>query len=82
MRPQNLITKRQHVTLSEGSACQQHFLDHFGWEYKGKKKDLKAAYDQAVTDSRRHEPKSHAASANARACWRRKAFAGAPTATR
>ena len=88
MTPQQFIAKWQRVTLSERSACQQHFLDlcellgqpkpaeadpdgdwytfekgvqtsedkkgwadvwmrdHFGWEYKGKHKDLKAAYQQ------------------------------------
>ena len=88
MTPQQFIAKWQRVTLSERSACQQHFLDlcellgqpkpadvdpdgtwytfekgvqtsedkkgwadvwmrdHFGWEYKGKHKDLKAAYKQ------------------------------------
>ena len=88
MTPQQFIAKWQRVTLSERSACQQHFLDlcellgqpkpaeadpdgswytfekgvetsedkkgwadvwmrgHFGWEYKGKHKDLKAAYTQ------------------------------------
>jgi len=86
--PQQFIAKWQRVTLTERSACQQHFLDlcelldqpkpaaadpegtwytfekgvetsedkqgwadvwmrdHFGWEYKGKHKDLKAAYTQ------------------------------------
>ena len=90
MTPQEFIAKWKHVTLSERSAYQQHFLDlcellqqpkpasadpqgafytfergvtktsgsdgwadvwmkgHFGWEYKGKKKDLKAAYDQLL----------------------------------
>ena len=90
MTPQEFIAKWQDVTLSERSACQQHFLDlcevlgqpkpaaadptgawytfergvekadggdgwadvwlrgHFGWEYKGKKKNLKAAYDQLL----------------------------------
>ncbi|MFO0812218.1 MAG: type IIL restriction-modification enzyme MmeI [Gemmatales bacterium] len=88
--PQEFINKWQKVTLSERSACQQHFLDlcellgqpkpaeadpqgawytfergvrkeegghgwadvwmrkHFGWEYKGKHKDLKAAYKQLL----------------------------------
>ena len=88
MTPQQFIAKWQRVTLSERSACQQHFLDlcellgqpkpaevdpdgtwytfekgvqtsedkkgwadvwmrdHFAWEYKGKHKDLKAAYQQ------------------------------------
>ena len=88
MTPQQFIAKWQRVTLSERSACQQHFLDlcellgqpkpaeadpdgtwytfekgvqtsedkkgwadvwmrdHFGWEYKGKHKDLKEAYTQ------------------------------------
>jgi len=88
MTPQQFIAKWQRVTLSERSACQQHFLDlcdvldqpkpaaadpegswytfekgvtktgggqgwadvwmkdHFGWEYKGKHKDLVAAYAQ------------------------------------
>ncbi len=88
MTPQQFIAKWQRVTLSERSACQQHFLDlcellgqpkpaeadpegtwytfekgvqtsedkkgwadvwmrdHFGWEYKGKHKDLKGAYQQ------------------------------------
>ncbi len=82
MTPQDFITKWQRSTLTERSACQQHFLDlcellgqpkpatadpdgtwymfergvqkttgdkgwadvwmrgHFGWEYKGKHKDL------------------------------------------
>ena len=90
MTPQQFIAKWQRVTLSERSACQQHFLDlcellgqpkpaeadpegdwytfergveksdggrgwadvwmrgHFGWEYKGKHKDLKAAYSQLL----------------------------------
>ena len=90
MTPQEFVAKWQSVTLSERSACQQHFLDicdlleqpkpatadpqgawytfergvkktgggdgwadvwmrgHFGWEYKGKKKDLKAAYEQLL----------------------------------
>ncbi len=90
MSPQEFIAKWQDVTLTERSACQQHFLDlcelleqpkpasadpqgafytfergveksdggdgwadvwlrgHFGWEYKGKKKSLKAAYDQLL----------------------------------
>ena len=90
MTPQQFIAKWQRVTLSERSACQQHFLDlcellgqpkpaeadpegtwytfekgvqtseggkgwadvwmrgHFGWEYKGKHKDLKAAYKQLL----------------------------------
>ena len=88
MTPQEFISKWQRVTLSERSACQQHFLDlcdllkqpkpaaadpegawytferglkdnegdqgwadvwmknHFGWEYKGKHKDLSKAYQQ------------------------------------
>jgi type II restriction/modification system DNA methylase subunit YeeA len=88
MTPQQFIAKWQRASLSERSACQQHFLDlcelldqrkpaeadpegswytfekgvetsedkqgwadvwmrdHFGWEYKGKHKDLKAAYRQ------------------------------------
>jgi MmeI, DNA-methyltransferase domain/MmeI, helicase spacer domain/MmeI, N-terminal domain/MmeI, target recognition domain len=88
MTPAQFIAKWKPVTLSERSACQQHFLDlcevlgqpkpaavdkdgsfytfergvktdsggqgwadvwlrgHFAWEYKGKHKDLKAAYDQ------------------------------------
>jgi len=88
MTPQQFIAKWQRVTLSERSACQQHFLDlcdllgqpkpaevdpdgtwytfekgvqtsedkkgwadvwmrdHFAWEYKGKHKDLDAAYKQ------------------------------------
>ena len=90
MTPQQFIAKWQRATLSERSACQQHFLDlcelleqpkpaaadpegawytfekgvqtteggkgwadvwmrdHFGWEYKGKHKDLKAAYKQLL----------------------------------
>ena len=90
MTPQEFIAKWQGVTLSERSACQQHFLDlcevlgqpkpaaadptgawytfergvrkttggngwadvwmrgHFGWEYKGKHKDLAAAYRQLL----------------------------------
>jgi type II restriction/modification system DNA methylase subunit YeeA len=86
--PQQFIAKWQRVSLSERSACQQHFLDlcdllgqpkpaevdpegtwytfeygvkktdggdgwadvwmrgHFGWEYKGKHKNLQAAYAQ------------------------------------
>jgi type II restriction/modification system DNA methylase subunit YeeA len=90
MTPQQFIAKWQRVTLTERSACQQHFLDlcelldqpkpaeadpegawytfekgvrtteggkgwadvwmrgHFGWEYKGKHKDLKAAYKQLL----------------------------------
>lgn len=90
MTPQQFIAKWQEATLSERSACQQHFLDlcdllgqpkpadvdrdaswycfergvtkteggkgwadvwmrsHFGWEYKGKHKDLKAAYTQLL----------------------------------
>lgn len=90
MSPQEFIAKWQSVTLSERSACQQHFLDlcellnqpkpaaadpdgafytfergvsktdggngwadvwmrgHFGWEYKGKHKDLVKAYDQLL----------------------------------
>ncbi len=88
--PQKFIAKWQRVTLSERSACQQHFLDlcdllgepkpaaadpdgtwytfekgvdttedkkgwadvwmrdHFGWEYKGRHRDLKAAYAQRL----------------------------------
>jgi len=88
MTPAAFIAKWKKVTLSERSACQQHFLDlcevlnqpkpahadptgefytfeaglkeadgsqgwadvwykgHFAWEYKGKHKDLKTAYDQ------------------------------------
>jgi len=88
--PQQFIAKWQAATLSERSACQQHFLDlcdllgqpkpadvdsdgswycfergvskseggkgwadvwmkdHFGWEYKGKHKDLRAAYNQLL----------------------------------
>jgi hypothetical protein len=88
--PQQFIAKWQAATLSERSACQQHFLDlcellgqpkpaaadpegawycfergvskteggqgwadvwmreHFGWEYKGKHKDLKGAYAQLL----------------------------------
>jgi type II restriction/modification system DNA methylase subunit YeeA len=88
MTPQQFIAKWQRVTLSERSACQQHFLDlcellgqpkpadadpdgtwytfekgvetsegkqgwadvwmrdHFAWEYKGKHKNLEAAYKQ------------------------------------
>src|SRR5687768_15337495 len=90
MTPQQFITKWKRATLSERSACQQHFLDlcellgqpkpadvdsdgswytfergvhktsggqgwadvwmrgHFGWEYKGKHKDLTAAYQQLL----------------------------------
>src|SRR5437870_3973182 len=90
MTPAQFIAKWQAVTLSERSACQQHFLDlcelldqqkpaeadpegawftfergvqktdggggwadvwmrgHFGWEYKGKHKDLRAAYNQLL----------------------------------
>ena len=90
MTPQEFIAKWKPVTLTERSACQQHFLDlcevldqpkpasadpdgsfytfergvkkttgdhgwadvwfrkHFGWEYKGKHKNLKAAYDQLL----------------------------------
>jgi hypothetical protein len=90
MTPQEFIQKWQRVSLSERSACQQHFLDlcellgqpkpaaadpdgawytfergvhktdgghgwadawmrnHFGWEYKGKHKDLVAAYKQLL----------------------------------
>lgn len=90
MTPQQFIAKWQQTSLSERSACQQHFLDlcellgqpkpaeadpegawytfergvqttggtqgwadvwmkgRFGWEYKGKHKDLKAAYDQLL----------------------------------
>jgi type II restriction/modification system DNA methylase subunit YeeA len=88
--PQEFISKWQRSTLTERSACQQHFLDlcellgqpkpaeadpdgawytfergvrkeegghgwadvwmkdHFGWEYKGKHKDLNAAYKQLL----------------------------------
>jgi type II restriction/modification system DNA methylase subunit YeeA len=88
MTPQQFIAKWQRTTLSERSACQQHFLDlcellgqpkpadadpdgtwytfekgvetsegkqgwadvwmrdHFAWEYKGKHKNLDAAYKQ------------------------------------
>jgi hypothetical protein len=88
MTPQQFVAKWQRVSLSERSACQQHFLDlcdllghpkpaetdpdgttftfergcrktdgtkgwadvwkrdFFGWEYKGKHKDLNAAYSQ------------------------------------
>lgn len=90
MTPQGFISKWRPVTLTERSACQQHFLDlcellgqpkpaaadpegawytfergvhkiaggkgwadvwmrgHFGWEYKGKHKDLAAAYEQLL----------------------------------
>ncbi|MEX2287034.1 MAG: type IIL restriction-modification enzyme MmeI [Planctomycetaceae bacterium] len=90
MTPHEFIQKWQRATLSERSACQQHFLDlcellgqpkpaeadpegawytfergvtkteggqgwadvwmrgHFGWEYKGKHKDLVAAYKQLL----------------------------------
>lgn len=90
MTPQEFIAKWQDTTLSERSACQQHFLDicellgqpkpadvdkdgsrhtfergvskndggkgwadvsmrgHFGWEYKGKHKDLDRAYQQLL----------------------------------
>jgi len=90
MTPQQFIAKWKLTTLSERSACQQHFLDlcellgqpkpaeadpdgawytfergvrkstggkgwadvwmrdHFGWEYKGKHKDLGAAYNQLL----------------------------------
>ncbi len=90
MTPQDFITKWQRSTLTERSACQQHFLDlcelldqpkpatadpdgtwymfergvqkttgdkgwadvwmrgHFGWEYKGKHKDLTVAYNQLL----------------------------------
>ncbi|MCY2995907.1 MAG: class I SAM-dependent DNA methyltransferase, partial [Planctomycetota bacterium] len=90
MNVQQFVTKWKGVTLSERSACQQHFLDicdllqqpkpadvdpqgewytfergakktdggdgwadvwmkgHFGWEYKGKKKNLKTAYEQLL----------------------------------
>ena len=90
MTPQQFIAKWKKVTLSERSACQQHFWTcancsasqspprpiprgawytfergvsktdgghgwadvwmrgHFGWEYKGKHKDLKAAYQQLL----------------------------------
>ncbi len=90
MTPQQFIAKWRQTSLSERSACQQHFLDlcellgqrkpaeadpegtwytfekgvktteggqgwadvwmrdHFGWEYKGKHKDLKAAYSQLL----------------------------------
>ncbi len=90
MTPHEFVAKWQKSTLSERSACQQHFLDlcellgqpkpaaadpegawytfergvtktdggngwadvwmknHFAWEYKGKHKDLKAAYQQLL----------------------------------
>jgi type II restriction/modification system DNA methylase subunit YeeA len=90
MTPLEFIAKWKPVTLTERSACQQHFLDlcevldqpkpakadpegtfytfergvtktsgdhgwadvwwrdHFGWEYKGKHRDLKAAYNQLL----------------------------------
>ncbi|REJ89646.1 MAG: class I SAM-dependent DNA methyltransferase [Planctomycetota bacterium] len=90
MTPQQFISKWQRTSLSERSACQQHFLDlcdllgqpkpaeadpdgayytfergvektgggkgwadvwyreRFGWEYKGKHKDLAAAYQQLL----------------------------------
>ena len=90
MTPHEFIAKWKQSTLTERSACQQHFLDlcelldqpkpaaadpdgafytfergvkktsgdhgwadvwfkdRFGWEYKGKHKDLKAAYDQLL----------------------------------
>lgn len=90
MTPQQFIAKWEDATLSERSACQQHFLDlcdllgqakpadidkdgsyytfergvhkvdggigwadvwkrnYFGWEYKGKHKDLNAAYKQLL----------------------------------
>jgi restriction-modification enzyme MmeI-like protein len=90
LTPHEFIQKWQAVSLSERSACQQHFLDlcdllvqpkpaaadpegafytfergvqktdggngwadvwlrgHFGWEYKGKHKDLVAAYKQLL----------------------------------
>ena len=90
MTPQQFVAKWQRVTLSERSACQQHFLDlcdvlghpkpaeadpdgssftfergchktdgergwadvwkrsFFGWEYKGRHKDLAAAYQQLL----------------------------------
>ncbi|MCH7726670.1 MAG: class I SAM-dependent DNA methyltransferase [Planctomycetes bacterium] len=90
MTPQEFIHKWQRASLSERSACQQHFLDLcdllgqpkpaeadpdgawytfergvsktaggkgwadvwmrgcFGWEYKGKHKDLRAAYSQLL----------------------------------
>src|SRR3990172_8556427 len=90
MTPQHFISKWQRVTLSERSACQQHFLDLcellgqpkpaeadpdgaeytfergvrktgggsgwadvwkrgcFGWEYKGRHRDLDAAYKQLL----------------------------------
>ena len=90
MTPQQFIAKWETASLSERSACQQHFLDlcdligvqkpaeadphgewytfeygvtktkgghgwadvwmrgHFGWEYKGKHKNLAAAYDQLL----------------------------------
>jgi len=90
MTPQQFVAKWQRVSLSERSACQQHFLDlcdlfdhpkpveadpegtsftfergvrktdggdgwadvwkrgHFGWEYKGKRKNLIAAYTQLL----------------------------------
>jgi len=101
--PQEFIAKWQAATLSERSACQQHFLDlcellgqpkpaaadpegawycfergvskteggwdvgrqgwadvwmrgHFGWEYKGKHKDLKAAYSQLLQYRESLEP--------------------------
>jgi SAM-dependent methyltransferase len=90
MTPQQFIAKWKATSLSERSACQQHFLDlcdllqqpkpaevdpagewytfergvektgggkgwadvwqqgRFGWEYKGKHKDLKAAYSELL----------------------------------
>ncbi len=90
MTPQEFIARWRRVTLSERSACQQHFLDlcevlgqekpaaadpdgahftfergvrkiggeqgwadvwmkdHFGWEYKGKRKNLAEAYKQLL----------------------------------
>jgi hypothetical protein len=90
LTPQEFIQKWQSVSLTERSACQQHFLDlcellgqpkpaaadpegawytfergvrktdggqgwadvwmqgHFGWEYKGKHKDLTTAYKQLL----------------------------------
>ncbi|MBC8114686.1 MAG: hypothetical protein H7062_09940, partial [Candidatus Saccharimonas sp.] len=90
MTPHEFVAKWQKVTLSERSACQQHFLDlcellgqpkpaaadpegawytfergvtktdggngwadvwkkdHFAWEYKGKHKNLKDAYQQLL----------------------------------
>jgi len=90
MTPHEFIARWQRSSLSERSACQQHFLDlcdllgqpkpaeadpqgawytfergvhktgggqgwadvwmrhHFGWEYKGKHRDLAAAYEQLL----------------------------------